>query len=51
MKSIKILDKNDEQKNIIKSVEYADTFTKRLIGLMGQKTFKGMLFKQKRTQA
>lgn len=50
MKSIKILGKNNKQKNMIKSVEYADTFTKRLIGLMGQKAFKGMLFKQKRTE-
>ena len=50
MKNIKILNNNGEQKNIIKSVEYADTYAKRLTGLMGKTSFKGMLFKQKRTE-
>ena len=50
MKSIIVFNNNNEQKNIINSVEYADTYTKRLTGLMGKKTFKGMLFKQQRRE-
>lgn len=50
MKNIIIFNNNNEQKNIIRSVECADTFTKRLTGLMGKKTFKGMIFKQKRRE-
>lgn len=48
MKSIIVYDENSMIKYKIEDMEYADTFTKRLIGLMGRKKFRGMIFKQKK---
>ena len=47
MYNIIIYNKNNKQKHTIKCVPYANTFKKRLIGLIGKNNFNGLIFKQK----
>lgn len=46
MYNIKFFDKNNKQKYNMNNVSYADTFQKRLFGLMGKSKFDGLIFKQ-----
>ena len=47
MYKIKIYNNKNEQKSKIGNISCADTFTKRLLGLMGKNKFNGLIFKQK----
>lgn len=47
MYEIKIKNNKFEQKSKINNIKYADSFYKRLIGLMGKYDFNGLIFKQK----
>lgn len=47
MYTITFINKNTKQKYIIKNISYANTFKKRLLGLMGKTNFEGLMFKQK----
>ena len=47
MYTITFINKNTKQKYIIKNISYANTFKKRLLGLMGKTNFDGLMFKQK----
>lgn len=44
---ITFINKNTKQKYKIKNISYANTFKKRLLGLMGKTNFDGLMFKQK----
>ena len=44
---ITFINKNTKQKYKIKNISYANTFKKRLLGLMGKTIFDGLMFKQK----
>lgn len=47
MYTIIFINKNTKQKYKIKNISYANTFKKRLLGLMGKTNFDGLMFKQK----
>lgn len=47
MYTITFINKNTKQKYKIKNISYANTFKKRLLGLMGKTNFDGLMFKQK----
>ncbi len=47
MYTITFINKNTKQKYKIKNISYANTFKKRLLGLMGKTKFDGLMFKQK----
>lgn len=47
MYNIKILNKKNEQKSTIDHLSCANTFIKRLLGLMGKNNYNGLIFKQK----
>ncbi len=47
MYTITFINKNTKQKYKIKNISYANTFKKRLLGLMGKTIFDGLMFKQK----
>lgn len=47
MYKIKIYNNKNEQKTNIRNISCADTFTKRLLGLMGKNKFNGLIIKQK----
>lgn len=44
---LEFIDENNEQSYEVSNVSYADTFRKRLMGLMGKRNFSGMAFRQK----
>jgi uncharacterized membrane protein (UPF0127 family) len=46
MYNIIIINKKNKQKRIIKNIECANNFQKRLLGLMGKSNFNGLIFKQ-----
>ena len=47
MYNLIFIDKNNKQKYKIENISLANTFKKRLIGLMWKKKFNGLIFKQK----
>lgn len=47
MYNLKFIDEKNKQKHIVANISFADTFEKRLIGLMWKRNFNGLIFKQK----
>lgn len=48
MYNITFINNKTKQKHKIANVPCADTFPKRLLGLMGKENFKGLIFKQRK---
>ncbi|RAP52200.1 MAG: hypothetical protein BZ138_03555 [Methanosphaera sp. rholeuAM270] len=44
---IEIIKRKNQQRYKIENIDYADTFYKRLVGLIGKKKINGLIFKQK----
>lgn len=47
MYNLEFINKKNKQKHKLVNISFADTFKKRLIGLMWKRNFNGLLFKQK----